>query len=117
LVADVVMRSYQQASSLARDRMIETENHHCVGIAENRIVDWQALTRLINSLVDDDRLPCGLSDDVLESNATAANMFLRKIGFFAEVMLHSPSCVTRSLVCACGSATLPHTVQLTCKHV
>jgi hypothetical protein len=30
--------------------------------------DWQALTCLVNSLVNYERLPCGLTDNVLKSN-------------------------------------------------
>ena len=69
--ADIVMRSYHQTSPLPRqkfsnrfnflragllfcDHVIQTENHHRIGVAENLLVQRQALTRLVNPLINDD---------------------------------------------------------------
>ena len=81
--ADIVMRSYQQTSSLPRqkfsnrldffragllfcDHVVQTENHHRIGVAENLFTQRQALTRLVNPLVNDDGMSGGLTDDVLK---------------------------------------------------
>ena len=48
------------------DHVIQTENHHRIGVAKDLLVYWQALTRLIDPLVNDDRISCGLTDDVLK---------------------------------------------------
>ena len=55
-----------RARLLLCEHMIQTENHHRVGVVKDRLVYRQALTRLVNPLIDDDRLSCDLTDKVLK---------------------------------------------------
>ena len=60
--------NFFRACLLFRDHVIQAENHHRVGIAKDLLVHRQALTRLVNPLLNYDRLSCGLTDDVLKSH-------------------------------------------------
>jgi hypothetical protein len=81
--SDIVMRSYQQTSALPRqkltdrfnfrwaclllcDHVIQTKNHHRIGVTKDLVVQWQALTRLVNPLVNYDGMSRSLTDDVLK---------------------------------------------------
>ena len=55
-----------RACLLFRDHMIETENHHRIGVAKDLLVHGQTLTRLIDPLVNYDRMSGGLADEVLK---------------------------------------------------
>ena len=74
------MRSYQQTSALPRqkltdrfnfrwaclllcDHVIQTKNHHRIGVTKDLIVQWQALTRLVNPLVNYDGVSRSLTDE------------------------------------------------------
>ncbi len=81
--SDIVMRSYHQTSALSRqkfpdrfnfcraclllcDHVIQTKNHHRIGVAKDLVVKWQALTGLVNPLVNYNGMSRGLTDDVLK---------------------------------------------------
>ena len=81
--ADIVVRTYDQTGPLSRqkfsnsfnffcacllfgDHMIKTENHHRIGVVKDLLIQWQALTRLINSLINYDGMSRGLTDDILK---------------------------------------------------
>ena len=53
-------------SLLLCDHVIQTKNHHRIGVAKDLVVQWQALTRLVNPLVNYDWMSRGLTDDVLK---------------------------------------------------
>src|SRR5215211_9350656 len=78
------MRTEEQASPLTRqelldrfnffrgclllgDHVIEPEHHQRVGIGQHPLIDRKPLSSLIDPLVDDDRLPSHLADNILES--------------------------------------------------
>src|SRR5215469_17269575 len=52
---------------LAGDQMIEAEHHERVGVVEDAFVDQQLLPRLIDALINRDRLSGNLPDNALES--------------------------------------------------
>ena len=78
-----VVRPYHQTCTLARqkfldrfnfccaclllcDHVIQTKNHHRIGVSKDLVVQWQTLTRLVNPLVHYDWMSRGLTDDVLK---------------------------------------------------
>ena len=57
------------ARLLLRDHVIQTKDHHRIGVAEDLVVQWQALTRLVNPLVNYDGMSRRLPDDVLKPHS------------------------------------------------
>src|SRR4249919_2329205 len=62
-----VLRTAAEAISLLlRNHVIQTKDHHRNGVAKDLVVQGQALTRLVNPLVNYDGMSRGLTDDVLK---------------------------------------------------
>ena len=54
---------------LLSDHVIEAEDHECVGVCEDALVDRQSLAGLVDALIDGDGLVSGFADELLEAQS------------------------------------------------
>ena len=62
---------------LLSDHVIEAEDHECVGVCEDALVDRQSLASLVDALEDGDGLCGGFADELLEAQCREVEEFKR----------------------------------------